>query len=181
MHYVSCIYIILLFFFSTAPFFMLINGKKNFSNNDVNDSVVYSVIYLYTWCVTNSSCHGDAEFIKYKVVNICWVSQGTILVNSNTFAWMFSIILCCEDEANDTDRRSFGWSRKDPYHSSLCKYYIDNGSEASYGIPITEGKVHVNKFFWVKVGCLTIRESCHILFIKYCAWRMIYLLRSVFW
>ena len=37
-----------IFFQHSTIFFMLINGKKNFSNNDVNDSVVYSVIYIYT-------------------------------------------------------------------------------------------------------------------------------------
>ena len=73
-------------------FFMLITAKKTSSNYVVNNSVMYLIISTDLWLITNSSFHVNAEVVNKKVGKICWVFQGTILINSHRFALLLLII-----------------------------------------------------------------------------------------
>ena len=78
----------------TSPFvFMLITFKKDCYKNVMNDYVFYFIISIDTWFINTSSFHRDSEVINKKFVNICWVWQGDIFMNSHIFACMLLILI----------------------------------------------------------------------------------------
>ena len=67
------------------------------------------------------------------------------------FTQVLLIIQCCKNEADDADRVLFVLGREYPQNSSLLSDYSKHGDEYTDGSYIVEGKVHVNKFYWLKV------------------------------
>ena len=85
-------------------------------------------------------------------------------------AWVFFIFRYCWDEANNTDRGPFVYSRKYPENSSIFTYFSENESKSTDVSHVVEDGVHVNKFYWLKFICVNsceFRESFHIFCITY--------------
>ena len=109
-------------------------------NQVVYTSVVLFIITINTWCISTSSFQIYIKLINKKVSNICLFFQSSILVNSHTFAWMFFIIQCCQDEVDDSDWWLFWLGGEDPDRYFLSAYTSEHYGEAIDGSDIVEFK-----------------------------------------
>ena len=107
MHCIFFIYIFnLVFLMHKTCVLVLITVKKTLSNHVVHAYVVYFIHSIELWDISTSIFHVYTEFINKKVSDICLIFQDSIIINSHTFSWIFSILQFFLDEANNSDWRS---------------------------------------------------------------------------
>ena len=96
---------------------------------------------------------------------------------------MFFIHQYCQNEAYDTNRRSFGYSWEYPYHYIPCTIYCEHGGKNTDGGDVVKCKVCVNKFSWLKDtsgNCCSLVGSWKKFCVADFAWYFVYFLGQCF-